>query len=157
MISFMKYISVIARCSAQYRNYRLSDAAITGNQYAFILNICRNPGISQDGLATLVHLNKSNVARQLAQLESNGYIERTYCPCDKRITEVYPTDKAESVMPEIQTVLREWNEYLTEGFSDEERLLVSRILEKMTERAADYVDSGCGELPCRQAPDGETK
>ena len=142
MVSFMKYVSVTSRCSAEYRNDRLADVGIVGLQYSYILNICRNPGTSQEELSHLIHVNKSNVTRQLASLEENGFIERLQSPTDKRVTLVYPTQKARDVLPEVQRVLREWNEYLTEGFTDEERETLSRLMQRVTERAVEYVEKG---------------
>ena len=40
--------------------------------HTYILNVCRNPGISQEALSQLIFVNKSNVARQLAVLEEKG-------------------------------------------------------------------------------------
>ncbi|MFA6948335.1 MAG: MarR family winged helix-turn-helix transcriptional regulator, partial [Eubacteriales bacterium] len=121
MLSFMKYISVTSRCAMQYRNDMLADTSLSGFQYIYIIEICRTPGISQEGLARAIHINKSNVTRQLDKLENNGYVERSFCPCDRRISEVYPTDKAYDVLPRVRECLHRWNAYLTEDFTEEEK------------------------------------
>lgn len=141
MASIMRCISVISRCAAQYRTNKLEGTGLTGNQYAYILNVCRHPGISQDGLARMVYINKSNAARQLAKLEENGYVERRISANDKRIIEVYPTDKAFEILPRVQEVLRDWNNYLTAEFTPEECELLTRLLEIAMRRATDYVNS----------------
>ena len=69
----MKNINRIARCAEQYRNDRLEPFGLTGSQYSVILSVCREPGITQDRLSELVYINKSNVARQLSQLEEYDY------------------------------------------------------------------------------------
>ena len=69
MPGFMKNINQIARCAEQYRTDRLAQLGLTGCQYSNILHVCREPGISQECLARQICIHKSNVARQLAQLE----------------------------------------------------------------------------------------
>ena len=142
MVSFMRYINVTARCAAEYRNDHLADIGIVGLQYSYLLNICRNPGVSQEELSHLIHVNKSNVTRQLASLEENGFIERSTSPADKRVTLVYPTQKAHDALPEIHKVLHDWNKYLTEGFSDEERETLRSLMERVSARAIDYMENG---------------
>jgi len=142
MVSFMRYINITARCAAEYRNTHLAGLGIVGLQYSYILNICRKPGVSQEELSHLIHVNKSNVTRQLAALEENGFIERVTSPTDKRVTLVYPTQKARDALPEIHRVLHDWNEYLTEGFSDEERETLRALMERVNSRAIDYMENG---------------
>ena len=141
----MRFISRIARCSEQYRADKLDGTDLSPCQYTYITHICRCPGISQDGLAKTIHVNKSNVARQLAALEVSGYVIRRPSYSDKRIIECYPTVKADDILPMIYDMLRSWDEYLTEGFTADERETVARLLGIMSERAADYVDRRDGE------------
>ncbi|NLZ36151.1 MAG: MarR family transcriptional regulator [Clostridiales bacterium] len=143
--SLMKFISRISRCSDQYRADRLSETELTSSQYVYILNVCRNPGISQDGIAKKIFVNKSNVARQLAALEASGYVTRITAVTDRRGIEVYPTEKAKEILPFVRGMLRDWDSYLTQGFTDEEKETVARLLGIMHERAADYMENRCCE------------
>ncbi|MGI6743270.1 MAG: MarR family winged helix-turn-helix transcriptional regulator [Eubacteriales bacterium] len=143
--SLMKFISRISRCSDQYRADRLAGTELTSSQYVYILNVCREPGISQDGLAKKIFVNKSNVARQLAALESSGYVNRITSVADRRGIEVYPTEKSEKILPFIRGMLRDWDSYLTEGFTDEEKETVARLLGIMHDRAAEYMENRCCE------------
>ena len=137
----MKYISIISRLSTQYRNDYLQDIHLTGYQYTYILNICRNPGISQEKLSEIIYINKSNVTRQLYSLERNGFVERRFSENDKRVMELYPTEKALEAYPKVVEVLQEWNNYLTSDFNDEEREIMSGLLEKMMNKAIKYIKS----------------
>ncbi len=140
MIAYMKHISVTTRCAIQYRNQRLSDSGLNGYQCPYILNICRNPGISQDKLARIIYINKSNVTRQLAVLEENGFVERRPSDADKRAVEVYPTQKAFDILPKVLQVLGEWNGYITEDLTDEEKETLLALLERISEKAKLYAD-----------------
>lgn len=147
MASIMRFIDRTTRCAVLYRGEKLEKEDINGTQHTYILNICRNPGITQEKLASLIYVNKSNVTRQLALLERNGFVERRPSISDKRAMEVFPTPKAFEAYPTILAVLREWNAGLLEQFSPEEQLLLSTMLEKIMYKAAQM----CGMDEARQA------
>ena len=138
MPSLMRYINVISRCGAVWRGDKLTGTDIGASHTSYIMTVCRNPGISQDKLAKRIYINKSNVTRNLAYLESCGYVERRQKDTDKRVTEVYPTEKAMEILPTVQNMLREWNNYLTEDFSEEEMEMFMSMLSRLAGKAADY-------------------
>lgn len=141
MIGCMKYINTTARCAILYRSERLSGSGLNGYQCGYILNICRTPGITQDQLAQRLHVNRSNVTRQLALLEENGFVERRRSELDRRAIEVYPTEKAFAVLPSVQNVLHEWNDYLTQDFTEDEKASFIGFLERVAHKAEIYVDA----------------
>ena len=99
MDSFMRCVSRTARCAALYRGEQLESIGLNGGQHTYILNICRNPGVSQEQLSRLLYINKSNVARQLANLEQNGFVTRIPDTVDRRVLRVFPTQKALDACP----------------------------------------------------------
>lgn len=140
MIGCMRYISTTSRCAILYRSERLSGSGLNGYQSGYILNICRTPGITQDQLAQRLHVNRSNVTRQLTLLEAAGFVERRRSELDRRAIEVYPTEKAFAILPTVQNVLDKWNEYLIEDFTEEEKACFIGFLERVAHRAEVYVD-----------------
>ncbi len=136
MGALMRYINRISRCAVLFRNGKLEHEGLNGYQHTYILNICRNPGISQDMLAKTIYVNKSSVTRQLALLESNGYIDRIPSDKDKRIMQVYPTQKAYDILPRVMSLLDEWESYVTADLTDEEKAVMISILERVMARAA---------------------
>lgn len=138
MPSLMRYINVISRGGAVWRGDKLKDTDIGAAHTSYILTVCRHPGISQDKIAKRTYINKSNVTRNLAYLESCGYVERRQSATDKRVVEVYPTEKAFEILPAVQSAVREWNRYLTEDLSDEEMEMFMSMLSRLAGRAAEY-------------------
>ena len=134
------YIMTIARCSNQFRAERLRKHGLCGQHCAYLLRICREPGTTQDAIAREIYVNKSNVTRQLATLEQNGFVERRPCEADSRAMEVYPTQKAMDVLPEVRAVLREWNDYVTAGFTEEEKAMFHDLLSRAAGRARQCID-----------------
>ena len=100
--------------------------------------ICKNPGISQDRLAKLLYINKSSVARCMQTLESAGIIRRVQCESDRRSILIYPTDKAENLLPFIKEVASSWNDFLFEALDDNEKEIFIALLQKVSAKAASF-------------------
>lgn len=118
-----------------YRTENYAELGIGSYQDYYILNICKNPGVSQEKLSKLIYVHKSNVARQLNSLEEKGFVTRVPDPRDKRSLLVYPTEKAQNALPFIREVHRRWNESVLAGFSEEERSAVASLMEKLSSNA----------------------
>lgn len=140
MPKFMKNINIIGRCSGMFRSEKLRDTGLGACHHSYILTLCRTPGISQDELARQICINKSNVTRHLAALEESGYVERKPSDQDKRVTLVFPTQKAFDILPTVRSVIKEWNEYLTEGMDEEELEHFALTLSRIAERAKEYYE-----------------
>lgn len=110
-----------------------------------VLSICRDPGRSQDEIAQDVCLNKSTVARALAQLEEHGYIVRISKTEDKRSLLVYPTDKMYELLPTLRTIISNWYDHILEGVSDEELELFHSVLLRIEKNAKRTTKEGGAE------------
>ena len=140
MPSLSRNINVISRCAAAYRAEMLEGSGISAAHYFYIIASCKNPGISQDKLAKKLYINKSSVARAIQTLENDGFVERKQSETDRRITLVYPTQKANELFPKILEVSHGWHEFLFDAIEEDERELFMTLLEKIVKRATSYVD-----------------
>lgn len=140
MSQIIRDITEIARCGAQYRTEALAPLGLKACHASYLTEICTHPGISQDQLAARICINKSNVARQAAILEENGFVTRTPSATDKRIMELHPTQKALDLLPQIQPLLRDWEACLTADLSEEEKNQLSTLLSRMKEKATDWME-----------------
>ncbi len=135
MDSLMRSINRTHRCSKRYYNEKLNTDGITGNQQIYIFQICRHPGISQEQLAQRITVNKSNVTRQLSALEQNGFVVRRPSPEDKRVLQVYPTEKGEALYPKVLEIMQQWNRLLLEEFSEDEQALLQSMMQRVQAKA----------------------
>lgn len=140
MPTLMRQINVVSRCGARYRAEEFKRFGLSAPHHSYILNICKNPGISQEQLAEHICVDKSNVTRQLALLEELSYIERRQSEKDRRVTLVYPTEKARAIVGEVGKIVGFWNEYITMDLNDEELSLLSGALQKIANRAKKYFE-----------------
>lgn len=140
MSQIIRDIIEIARISVQYRGDQLAPMGLKSCHASYLTEICAKPGISQDGLARIICLNKSNVARQAAILEEDGFIIRKPSVADKRVVELYPTEKTLELMPQISQVLKSWETRIADSLTEEERQSLSDLLAKMKDRATEYME-----------------
>ena len=140
MPALMHHITDIARCAALYRQEELAALGLKACHASYLAAICHCPGITQDQLARRIFINKSNVARQLAILEEDGFVQRKPSPEDKRATLVYPTEKAIEVLPQINRIFRDWESLVAQDLTEEERALAVKMLERMKTRAAEWME-----------------
>ena len=144
MRGIMKYINRINRSTGIVYNQRLREFGINHCQHPYIIQICRHPGISQEELARAICVNKSNVARQLAVLEADGLLTRTPDPEDRRVMQVFPTEKMEALLPCVREVMGDWDSCLLADFSEEDREKLIAMLEIITERAVKAAEETMG-------------
>ena len=140
MSQIIRDITEISRCGVQYRSDKLAPLGLKSCHASYLTEICENPGISQDKLARRICINKSNVARQVAVLEEEGFITRAPSEADKRVMELYPTQKTLELMPQINSTLMCWEACITQDLTDGERALISELLVKMKNRASLYME-----------------
>ena len=134
MFTVMRSMNVISRCQAIFR----AAAGIEGLapcHHTILLALCRAPGRSQEELARDIRLNKSSIARALALLEEQGFVERKINARDKRCLLVYPTARATEVLPRVRALAEEWNGILTEDIDPQELMTYYAVLAQMEERA----------------------
>ena len=136
----IKTMNEVVRCGKQYRSERLAAFGLKSSHASYLLEVCRSPGISQDMLAKRICFNKSNIARQIVVLEEGGFVTRKPSAEDKRVMELYPTEKTLELMPQIRQILRDWRCYLMEGLSEEEIAVLDKAMEHMRSRAGDWME-----------------
>ena len=144
MPSFTHSLNIIGRCTQMERSAVLKELGVCGGQVPYLLRLCRCPGISQEALARALYFNKSTVTRQIAALERQGLVRRELSPEDRRRQLVYPTERALEIAPKIRELVCGWNDYLLADLTEEERLQLQALMERVSQRARDYIDREVG-------------
>ena len=124
------YISVLHRFAQQFYNQFEKQTGIRGVQYPYLFYICRHEGCRQDELAEHLHVNKSNVTRQLDKLQQNGFISIRPDEKDGRGNRVYPTEKALGCREMVRSILDEWNGVLCGTLDEVESEQLKFLLDK---------------------------
>ena len=80
-------------------------------------------------------MNKSNVTRQLEKLEKSHYVIRKQDPDNRRIINVFQTDKCAQIYPIIMDILNQWQTYLLKDFTHEEKALVTSLMHRLAKHS----------------------
>ena len=138
MSEIVSQLTQIFRFTSRYRFHRLESYGLNNRQASLLIEICATPGISQDTLARRVFLDKSVVARLLANLEEKGFVDRPTSQKDRRVTCLYPTEKTMEILPRLKEILQDCEMYLTQGMTAEEIAAVQSMLGCLQSRTAEW-------------------
>lgn len=127
----IKYISIIDRHNKIYLDKKLKKIGLNSSHHFYIINIYKNPGISQDKLINMTHLNPSNITRALCTLERLGFIKKISNEDDRRTYNLYLTDKGIDIYPKIIKIVDELKNILLGDFSEKEKSNISKLIEKI--------------------------
>lgn len=130
-MQFNRDLMAISRYLRRQRNQYLEPFGLKSLHSRYLIEVCENPGISQDRLSQRLGTDKSNIARQVAFLEEAGFLRRSPSQADKRVQELYPTEKTQTLLPGLQEAMETWENHLlralTEPEQDQFMKLLSRI------------------------------
>ncbi|MWV43875.1 MarR family transcriptional regulator [Paenibacillus sp. HJL G12] len=127
-----KLISYIHRSNQKILFKRLAPYGIgSGGQHSFLKLVLRSPGITQDRLTQELKFDKATTARAVKHLEQAGYVERITDPEDRRSLLLYPTEKAKTFRPKLQSILDENNRRLVQHLGPGEEDQLIELLDKI--------------------------
>lgn len=135
-----RWISILYRYRLNYLGKRLEPYNIGSGQHLFLMALSKNNGINQEELSSYLKIDKATTAKAIKKLEEEGYVARQIDDIDKRAYRVFLTDKAWGVIPIINQVVKDWEELITGGFSEKERILVEALLGEMAQNACRIKD-----------------
>jgi len=104
---------------------------LKGYHAVYLIEISADPGISQDQLAQKLKVDKSNVARQVAFLEENGYLTRQPSPKDKRVQQLFATEKATCLVQPLRESTDCWEQQLFAVLTQEELDTLTSLLARL--------------------------
>lgn len=127
-MKLLEWLSVTDRYYKIYLDKQLAPFGINNSQHMFLIKICHSPGILQDSLMDMFYVHPSNIVRTIAALEKQGMITRSPHDKDKRTCKLYPTERALSVIDEVQTVCEKTEALLLHGISESDKTLFIDLL-----------------------------
>lgn len=126
-----RWLGRIYRAGHLHIAHALRDGRLSYGQYPFLLFINGHPGCSQDEIARDLFFDKGVTARAVARLIEAGLVTCTTCPCDRRRHQLTVTADGQQVLTRLRAVLSDWQEILFTGLSDEERVTLQTLLERV--------------------------
>jgi DNA-binding MarR family transcriptional regulator len=104
---------------------------MTRAQWAILIWLERQPGISQKELSEILEVEPITVARLIDRLEARGMVERRPDPRDRRIWRLHLLEPGRGVLSEIDDQRADMTRMVTAGISEESIETVTDALLRM--------------------------
>jgi DNA-binding MarR family transcriptional regulator len=134
-----KYVAILSRLGNAYLAKNFAEYNLGCGQYPYLLYLNRNNGVTQEEMSLSLIIDKGTTAKAIKKLELEGYVYREVDENDKRAYKVYLTEKAKKIMEHIYSVLDAWENIITSDFSDEEKKVALKLLQRMVENKNNFM------------------
>ena len=124
-------IGFISRKSKNYFNQVVSEEGLFAGQHHIIMMLERVGCATVSQIAEEMRTTSATASVSIKRLEKAGFVEKRSSDSDARITKIYLTDKALAVTQRIKAKMDEAEESLTQGLTQEEKYLLSDLLDKV--------------------------
>lgn len=136
-----KLITLINRIHQRHVVKELKDFGFgSGTHHSYLLTVLKRPGLSQEQITSETKFDKATTTRSVKMLEEAGYIERVVDEKDRRSFLLYPTERAKAFEPHVYALLQESNKHLTRHLTEEERVQLQILLQKLFDGIKDQPD-----------------
>lgn len=136
----IKNTSAFYRLTQSYMTEKLRAYDLGSGQQFFLDRIARNPGISMQELSQLGFFDNGTTTRAVQKLEEKGLVTVSTDERDRRIRRLTITPAGEPVVESMRALKRAWRTAVMEGLSEEEKETFSRVLTRLVENAAAYLE-----------------
>lgn len=123
----------VARLLRVEADKRARAHGMTRAQWAILVWLERQPGISQKELSEIMDVEPMTVARLVDRLESRSLVERRPDPKDRRIWRLHLRQAALPVLRKMDLQRAEIMTMLTESIDDEDLRIATEVLLRMKE------------------------
>lgn len=132
-----KEIEAIGRSLRRRKSQYMESLGLKSVHAKLLLDIADNPGISQDTLAKMAGIDKSNIARQVAVLEEKDFVCRKPAPGNRRMLQLHLTSKSRQLLPKLQKASQSWEEDLLQDLSNWEISQLAALLKRIRQSVDD--------------------
>lgn len=105
-----------------------SDIGLHVGQDMILRQLWADDGLTQSELADRLCIQPATTTKMLQRMEQTQLIQRQNDPQDQRISRVYLTEQGRALLKPYEEVKNRLEQYVTEGLSLEERVLLRRLL-----------------------------
>jgi MarR family transcriptional regulator, transcriptional regulator for hemolysin len=121
----------VARLLRVDADKRARAHGMTRAQWAILIWLARQPGISQKELAELLEVEPITVARLVDRLEARGMVERRPDPRDRRIWRLHLSPPAHQVLRDINIQRADMTSLVTRGVDEDSLTTMIEALIRM--------------------------
>lgn len=119
----------------------LDKIGIYPGQPPVLIALTMKDGQSQRELSDKIRIKPATVTVMLRRMEKAGLVLRESDPNDQRVSRVYITDKGREIREELDKVLDKIEEECFSNFTEEEKVLLRRLLMQMKDNLLSKCDN----------------
>ena len=139
MEELFRYFNIISKHTNVYLDQALSEFELCSCHRPFIKIIVNNPGITRDKIKNMVHIHPSNTTRIVDFLEESQYIIKKVNAEDRRICELYPTEKLKTVYDKLCIIEKDWIDIITNGISNDDLIKFEQCLKTSAKNSIENI------------------
>lgn len=130
-MSFIKLNSKIYRNTQIYLDKALKKYELSSGSCPYLFILEKNEGISQNKMSKELGNDKAMSARTITKLIELGYVYKEQDERNSRAYNLYLTQKAKEIIPEIHAKIQALMNLVTEELTEEEMRITMRALTKI--------------------------
>lgn len=130
-----RQITKISREASKLAGRMLRDQGVGTAEFDVIHVIRKNPGITQAGIREQLGLDKGALARQIASLETKGFLIRKGNPQDGRSQLLFATEQADQLKNSKAYIESTYYGWLLETLNPKEQQEFAQLLERIYQRS----------------------
>jgi len=119
---------VIHRLAHRYFEQEFRSTGLHRGMIHILKELEARDGVPQQELCCSLSLDKANVARILGRMERAGLVVRITDSADGRAKNIYLTGRGREMLEPLNHTLKRWSELLTGDMTDEEILVLKKLL-----------------------------
>lgn len=104
---------------------------IAPGEIMFLMHLYNNNVARQDELSQTFNIDKGNITKSIKRLEDRGFLYKVKDSQDKRVYNIYLTEKGQELKPVILDVLDRLDALLSQNLSQEEYNQLLNLLKKI--------------------------
>jgi len=136
LLTIARYNGIFNRQTQAYITAAFANMSISYSEGILLMNLYDNEGINQEELSSMLFIDKAATARSIKLLEKKGYITREVKTKDRRVKKLYLTDYAISKKEYFSSLIRTWEDFITEGVDTETLTQFSGVLQIIAQKSA---------------------
>ena len=131
--NLVRQIGLVYRAMMRALDAETTPMRMGSGRFSYLFMLYISEGITQQEMAQRLRTDKAAVARTLAQLEVQGYIQRRNDPADGRVTRVYLTDKSRRMRADLEAAVQRVIDRLIGDRDSQTQAVVEQALSEMLE------------------------
>ena len=133
-------VSILYRTTQKFYDRMLQSHDLTYAQLPILLLIYENEGISMQTIAIKGQYDKGTITKNVQKLVNLGYVQIVPSKKDKRLKELYTTDKTKQIVSSIYRIRRDWWNHLIKNIPFEKLDDFTNIYQQISENASQYAN-----------------